>query len=269
MNWKRIFLSLVFQYLFFAYCFAYSGGLEKQRVNTGDTTTKVLDISIATNSCLKGLTDVSILAFTVYNNTLFIINEDKLVEINLQNGGISLNKVVTDFLQKLPKDTNYVSQIGVTEDGYYLTVFFDLYHINTSGVATKVHSMSRFLGDVYAGNDNLIVGNRDSVELIRKSGKRLDTWPFPYGGVNGFIKGEKGVYYSSNGEDSTLEFQCNGENKLSINRYPPLSELSKMKEPYLSYVSEKYFIVFPYQNRNVIYAIKKIRISLKCIRQLL
>ncbi len=257
MNWKRILLSLGFQYLFFAYCFAYSGGSEKQCVNTGDTTTRVLDIRIASNPFLNGLTDVSILAFTVYNNTLFIINEDKLVEINLQNGGISLNKVVTDFLQKLPKDTNYVSQIMVAEDGYYLTIFFDLYHITTSGVATKVHSMARFLGDVYVGNDNLIVGNRDSVELIRKSGKRLDTWSFPYGGVNGFIKGEKGVYYSSNGEDSTLEFQCNGENKLSINRYSPLSELTKMKEPYLSYVSEKYFIVFPYLNRNVIYAIKK------------
>ncbi|OQP66226.1 hypothetical protein [Niastella populi] len=180
-----------------------------------------------------------------------------LVEINLQSGGISLNKTVTDFLQKLPKDTNYVSQIRVAEDGYYLTIFFDLYHITTSGVATKVHNMSRFLEDVYVLNDNLIVGNMDSVELIGKSGKLLYAWPISNRVSNGYIKGEKGLYHSANGEDSTLEFQSNGENRLSINRYPPLSELTKMKEPYLSYVSDKYFIVFPYGNRNVIYAIKK------------
>ena len=57
--------------------------------------------------------------------------------------------------------------------------------------------------------------------------------------------------------DSVLEYGNKGENSLSVNRYPPLSELTKMKEPYLSYVSDKYFIVFPYLNRNVFYAIKK------------
>ena len=54
-----------------------------------------------------------------------------------------------------------------------------------------------------------------------------------------------------------MEFQRNDENGLSVNSYPPISELKKIKEPYLAYVSDKYFIVFPYEKRNVMYAVKK------------
>jgi hypothetical protein len=225
--------------------------------HSADTTTRLLDISIASNPYLKGLNDVSVLAYTINNNTLYIVNEEKLVEINLQTGVIGLNKIVTDFIKKQPKDRNYVSQITVTEDGYYLTVFFDLYHITTNGVVTKIHTMSRFLEDVYAINDKLIVGTIDSVELISKNGKMLDTWSFPYAPVDGFRKGEKGLHFSSNGLDSVLEFQSNEANSLLINRYPPISELTKIKDGYLSYVSDKYFIVFSYVNRNIIYAVKK------------
>lgn len=254
---KRILLALVFQFLFIAVCFAHITDVGKQPVNTADTTTKLLDINIASNPYLKGLNGVSVIAFTIYNNTLFIINEGKLVEVDLKSGKVSLNKVVTDFIKRQPKDENYVSQIRVTEDGYYLTIFSDLYHITTNGAVTKVYSMFRFLKDVYFVNDRLIVCTIDSVELISKNGKRLHTWAFPYASTEGFIKGDKGVYFSAIGEDSTLEFQSKEENSLSINMYPPLSSLTRIREPYLSYVSDKYFMVFPYRNRNVIYAIKK------------
>ena len=224
---------------------------------SADSTTMLFDITIASNPYLKGFNSASVIAFTIYNNTLFVINKDKSIEINLQNGTISPNKVVTDFIKKLPKDRNYVSQIKVTEDGYYVTVFFDLYHIAKNGMVKKVYTMSRFISDVYVANDQLIVGNIDSVVLIGKDGKLQKTWSFPSMGVNGYIKAETDLYYTANGEDSTLEFQSNNANGLSVHSYPPVSELKKIKEPYLAYVSDKYFIVFPYAGRNIIYAVKK------------
>jgi hypothetical protein len=245
MKTRRIILSLGLV------CFFATTGF----ANTADTTIKLLDIVVASNPYLKGLEYIP--TFTVYNGTLFIINKDKLIQIYLKTGAVSLNKVVTDFLKKLPEDTNYVSQIRVTGNEYYLTIFKDLYRISTSGEVKKLYSMPRFFESINVSGDKLVVGSIETVDLINKDGKRLDTWPFPYLASARFIKGDKGAYYSSNEEDSVLEFKSVGETDLSINRYPPLAELGSIKEAWLSYASDKYLIVFNYLKRNAIYVIKK------------
>src|SRR5688572_7130313 len=134
---KSIYLAFIILSLFITCCSEQKADVKKQLINTADTTTRLLDINIASTPMLKGLS-VGVIAFTIYNNTLYLINNEKLVEVNLNTGAVTLNKVVTDFIEKLPKDSNYVSQITVAEDGYYLTAFSDLYHITTNGVATKI-----------------------------------------------------------------------------------------------------------------------------------
>lgn len=252
---KKIFLAVCLLCFFTTVSFAHVTIGKKQVHNVADTTTRIIDIGISTNNYLKGLRNIS--TFSIFNNTLFIINGDKLVEVNLQNGAVSQNDVVTNFLKKQPKDKNFVSKIRVTPEGYYLTIFKDLYRISTAGEVTKLHSLSRFYEGLYVLNDKLIVGSIETVELINKNGQRLQAMPFPsLASSSGYVRGENGLYYSGNSEDSVLEFQSKG-NGMNVNSYPPLSELVTIKEPFLSYVTDKYFVAFSYLKRNTIYIIKK------------
>lgn len=252
---KGIILTIGLLYFFAITDFAQPAQENKQAFVNTDTTTRLLDINVATNSYLKGMAHIP--TFTVYNGTLFLINKDKLVQIDLKTGAISLNKMVTDFLKKLPKDTNFVSQITVTGNEYYLTIFKDLYRVSTSGEVKKLYSMSRFFNGINVSDDKLVVASIQTVDLINKDGKRLNAWVFPEMASAGFYKGEKGVYYSANEEDSVFEFKNTKGADISVNKYPPLSELHAIKDPSLSYVSDKYFIVFSYLKRDKIYLIKK------------
>jgi len=251
---KRFFLLVVLLVCFTIIGFADVTVGKNQVNNVADTTTRLFDIDIAANNYLKGLKNIS--TFSIFNNTLYIINGDKLVEINLQNSAVTLNNDVTNFLRKLPKDYNFVSKIWVTTEGCYLTIFKELYRISSAGEVTKLYSMSRFFEGIHVLDDKLIVGSIETVELINKSGRRLHAWPFPYLASSGYVKGEDGLYFSANEEDSILEFQSKATG-ISVNRYPPLSTLVTIKEPFLSYVTDKYFIAFSYLKRNTIYIIKK------------
>lgn len=250
---KRILLSLFFLYFSDAICFATYD--KKQPFNSSDTTTRLLDIAVASSPYLKGLNYIP--TFTIYNNTLFVFNENKLVQINLQNGAVSLNKVVTDFLKKLPADESSVSQLVVTDNEYYLTTFNDLYRITTGGEVTKIYSMPDYIKGIYVSGDKFIVGSLQAVELISKNGKQLGAWPFSQVDPLEPVKGENGLYQTKDERDSVLEFKIKGEQDVSINRYAPVSGLTNITEPYLTYVSDKYFFVFSYLKRNAIYLIKK------------
>lgn len=253
---KRVLLSLVFLYFFGGICFAHSTYNKKQPSNSSDTTTRLLDLAVASSPYLKGLNYTP--TFTIYNNTLFVFNENKLVQIDLQNGAVSLNKAVTDFLKKLPEDKRSVSQMVVTENEYYLTTYNDLYRITKAGEATKIYSMPDYIEGIYVSKDKFIVSSLKAVELISKNGKRLGgAWPFS--GLDPLepVKGENGLYQTKDERDSVLEFKIKGEQDVSINRYSPVAGLTTITEPYLTYVSDKYFFVFSYVKRNAIYLIKK------------
>lgn len=218
-----------------------------------DSAKKLFDISLVANVLTKGLQDVS--TISIYNNTLYVVNNYKLIEINLANGTISLNKVVSDFIKKLPSDRNFVSQIRVTSEGTYLTVFNDLYLVSTAGVGSRVYHANTFFGDLFVEKDKLLVTSRDSVELISKEGHNLKVQKFlgiDYAGLRG---ASEGICYQATEVDSIYEFKVTGNNKIAINKYQPVS--LKISEPYVSWATDKYFLVFAYTKRDMIYAVKK------------
>ena len=151
-----------------------------------DTVRKICDVVIASNDLTKGLPDLD--AFDVYNNTMYIVNKNRLLQIDLNNGTITTNKTLNGFLANLHMHNLYVSNLKVVNDGFWVTIFNDLYFISTTGVVKKVYHTYRFFYTFNTANDNLLVATLDSVELISKNGKSLSVLQFPLTSGNGFYK---------------------------------------------------------------------------------
>jgi hypothetical protein len=251
---KKKYLSLFIILFITTTAFAHSFLKNKHERMFNDTVKKLFEIPVLSNALMQGLKDIDV--FEIHDNKLYFINRDQLIEMNLVNGSIATNKQVNDFLKKLPKEKRYVSQIRVSDTAYYLTVFNDLFRISTSGVVTRLYHSYRFILGLSLMNDKLLMATQDTVELIANNGRSLAIKPFPQSAESGFRKSTNGIYYSATEEDSVWEFQNSSPNAISVNTYPSISA-EKIADPFISYVTDKYFIVFPYTKRNVIYVIKK------------
>lgn len=247
-------------FLFVSICLI-NGGFANTLVNSRpvhgemDTVRKIGDVVIASNELTKGLQDLD--AFDVYNNTMYIVNKKRLLQIDLNNGAITTNKTINGFLANLLMQNLYVSNLKVVNDGFWITILNNLYFISTTGVVKKVYHTYRFFYTFNIANDNLLVTTMDSVELISKSGQRLSVLQFPVTSGNGWIHSTTGLYYNAIEEDSITAIEATGKNVISTKSYAPLAEMKTIKEPYVSYVSDKYFVVIPYATRNVISLVLK------------
>jgi hypothetical protein len=250
---KKSGFSLLFIFLLTTMCFVNTTFSNQGKIVT-DSAKKLFDISLAFNVLTKGLQDVS--TFSIYNNNLYFINNNKLIEINLVDGRIGVNKIVSDFLKKLPSNKRFVSQVRVTTEGYYLTIFNDLYHVSTAGVVSRVYHSYRFFGDLYVAKDRLLVATMDSIEMISNEGRPLKVQKIPGFNYAGYRSSSEGICHQATEEDSIYEFKGIGNN-IAINRYQPVSLNGKIKEPYISWVTDKYFLVYAYSKRDMIYAVKK------------
>lgn len=220
-----------------------------------DTVRKIVDVVIASNELTRGMQDLD--AFDVYNNTMYIVNKNRLLQIDLNNGTITTNKSINIFLTNLQKQSTFVYNLKAGSDGFFATVFNDLYFISSTGIAKPVyHAYSYFIG-LNAVNDKLLVATQDSIELISKSGQSLSVLQFPEGSGNGIIPSTAGLHYDAVAEDSIIAFEATGKNVIGLKRYPSTSNVKTIKEPFVSYISDKYFVVIPYTARNVIYLVSK------------
>ncbi|OQP44649.1 hypothetical protein A4H97_09800 [Niastella yeongjuensis] len=102
-----------------------------------------------------------------------------------------------------------------------------------------------------------MAATQDSVELISKSGQSLSVFQFPLTSSNGWIPSTDGLHYNAIAEDSISALEATEKNGISLNRYAPVADMKTVKEPFVSYVSDKYFVVIPYVARNVIYLVSK------------
>jgi hypothetical protein len=247
-------------FLFLSICLI-NGGFANTLVNCRpvrgemDTVRKIGDVVIASNDLTKGLPDLD--AFDVYNNTMYIVNKNRLLQIDLNNGAITTNKTINGFLANLHMQNLYVSNLKVVNDGFWVTIFNDLYFISTTGVVKKVYHTYRFFYTFNTANDNLLVATLDSVELISKTGKSLSVLQFPLTSGNGWMHSTVGLHYNTIEEDSITAIEATGKNVISKKRYAPVADMKTIKEPFVSYVSDKYFIVIPYSARNVISLVSK------------
>jgi hypothetical protein len=196
-------------------------------------------------------------AFDVYDSKMYIVNNNKLLQVDLNNGSITTNKRINNFLANLHKQNKFISNLKTTSDGFFATVYNDLYFISATSVTKQVYHTYRFFLGLNIVNDKLLVATQDSVELISKNGERLYVLPFPEASSNGFISSGYGLYYAATPEDSIVAFEVAEKNAVSIKSYPPVSIGNAIREPFVSFASDKYFVVIPYTARNVIHLITK------------
>ncbi len=220
-----------------------------------DTVRKIVDVVIASNELTTGMQNLD--AFDVYNNTMYLVNKNRLLQIDLNNGAITTNKSINNFLTGLQKKNKFVWKLKAGSDGFFATVFNELYFISNTGIVKPVYHAYGFFLALNTVNDKLLVSTQDSVELISKSGQSLNVFEFPLAASSGFIPSTAGLHYNTIVEDSIVAIEANGINVLSSKRYPPIADLKTIKEPFLSYVSDKYIVVVPYTARNVIYLVSK------------
>lgn len=220
-----------------------------------DTVRKIVEVVIASNELTRGMQDLD--AFDVYNNTMYIVNKNRFLQVNLNNGSITTNKSINIFLTNLHKQNKFVSNLKAGNDGFFATVYNDLYFISSTGIVKQVyHSYGFFLG-LNIVNDKLLVATQDSIELISKNGERQYVLQFPEASSDGFIRSTFGLYYAAISEDSIVAFEVDEKDAVSIKSYPPVSIVKTIREPFVSYASDKYFVVIPYTARNVIHLIMK------------
>jgi len=247
-------------FLFFSLCLI-KGGFANTLVNcrpahvVTDTIHKIVDVVIASNELTRGMENLD--AFDVYNNTMYLVNKNRLLQIDLNNGVITTNKSINIFLTNLQKQSKFVYNLKAGSDGFFATVFNDLYFISGTGTVKPVyHAYSSFIG-LNTVNDKLMVATQDSIELISKSGQSLNVLQFPEASGNGIIHSTVGLHYDAVAEDSIIAFETTGKNVIGLKRYPSASNVKTIKEPFVSYVSDKYFVVTPYTARNVICLVSK------------
>jgi len=255
-----IMMTKKIMFLFFCICIinsSFANSLVTYRTTHGgtDTVRKIVDVVIASNELTRGMQNLD--AFDVYNNTMYLVNKNRLLQIDLNNGAITTNNSINNFLTGLQKRNKFVWKLKAGSDGFFATVFNDLYFISNTGIVKPVyHTYGFFLG-LNSVNDKLLVATQDSVELISKSGQSLSVFEFPLASGNGFIPSTVGLHYNAMAEDSIVAFEATGKNVISSKRYPPVADVKTIKDPFVSYVSDKYFVVIPYTARNVIHLVSK------------
>jgi len=188
---------------------------------------------------------------------MFIVNKNRFLQIDLNSGTITTNKSINIFFNSLQKQNRFVYKLKAGSDGFFATVFNDLYFISNTGIVKPIyHTYASFLG-LNTVNDKLLIATQDSVELISKNGQSLSVYQFPLAAGNGWISSTTGLHYDAVAEDSIIAFEATGNNIIGLERYPSASNVKTIKEPFVSYASDKYFVIFPYVTRNVIHLVSK------------
>lgn len=219
-----------------------------------DTTKKMIDINVSSNIVTKGLNDIEI--FDVYQDTLYLINKDKLVEVNIKNGAISSNLKVNLFLANQLKAKVYARQIVVKDNCYYISFLNELYIVSKNGEANKIYVNYYFINDFEVLNNRILVASRDSIKLINNSGRMLACMPFGFTDA-GYIKTLGGICYSELSEDSIYDFRESKDDLITINKFAPIVLNKEIEDPFISYASDEYFISFSYKKRDAVYVLKK------------
>ncbi len=245
---KRLF------YLLFAIgfsCNAQDNKGIKQQLN--DTTRKILDISIVGNALTKGLSDISI--FDIVDDTLYLINRDSFLQINIKSGSISSNEKINSFLNKQLKEKKYASKLVSKKNHFYLSFFNELYDVSKVGDAKKIYSNSYSIND-FSVNNNILIASRDTIKIISSKGTLNSSLSFDFTDA-GYIKASQGICYSATSEDNIYEFYSPESSNIKVKTFASLALNKEMEEPFVSYASEDFFIAFDYWKRNTVYILKK------------
>lgn len=241
-------------YLFVTIFFVKSTCAAKSLFELNDTTKMVLDINIENNVFTKGMSDIML--SDVYRDTLYIVNKDKLIVIDVKSGKLSTSIKVNAFLAKQLKLNKYATQIVVRDNNYYFSFIDEIYSISRAGEIFKVYSNSSFINYFEVSEQSILIASRDTIKVIAINGNLLSTLQFGFTDA-GFIKTNGGISYSEVPEDIIYEFCVSKNYSINLKKIAPINYSKVMEEPYISYSIEDYLIAFDYWKRNAIYVLRK------------
>lgn len=243
-----------FVYLIAAFLFINNSCTAHSFYRVEDTAKNIIDITIANNILTKGLSDVVLSDF--YKDTMFLVNKDKFVIVDLKSGAISTNVKVNTFLAKQLKLNKYTKQIVVRGDYYYLSILNELYSISRDGEVLKIYTNYYFINDFEVMDNCILIASRDTIKVVSMKGKVLSSQSFGFTDA-GFIRASGVICYSAIPEDSVYEFCLSNNLSVYLKIFAPISLTKVMEEPYISYSSDNYFFAFDYWKRSAVYVLKK------------
>lgn len=225
----------------------------KQMLN--DSPKKVLEINVAANSILKGLTFLDVV--NVYGDTVFLItNDSRLVEVNLKNGNVT-NFHLSSFIDQQKKSGYPLSFFAVYEDCYCLSFRNVLYQVKRTGQIQKIFTNEIIISWIEKIKNGFLVADQEVVKIIDEDGKIVSSTPFvSFGGNNGFIKRNDAIAYQAIPTDNIVEFQSATGLNVEVKEFAPVL-VKGVKDPFISYADNNNLIGFDYWKRNAIYVLKK------------
>ncbi len=221
-----------------------------------DSIKNIKEVNIFGNSLTKGLLDIS--AFDIYKDTLYLINTNKgkLIKVDLKTGNISTNPKLNFILESKLKSKEFAGKISVQPNGYYISFLNKLCFITNDGKLVKVYNNTYFINDFNKINEDIIITSQNSINLINTNGKLLYKVQFELFDSQ-FIRYNNGICYSPTSEDNITEFRVLNNHTIQTKTYPPIDLTLNIKNPYITYSDENYFLGFPYKDRRNIYMFKK------------
>lgn len=247
---------ILFPLFFINSCFSNTVGSVGYKQDLGDTTKKIIDISLSGNSLLKGLIYLDV--YDVYQDSLYLINNDKLLQIDLKSGNITTNLKLNLFLAQQKKLNKPPQYLLVNKGCFYISFFDELYCIQTTGEIKKLYTDNIFISRFERFGTNLLIADQDSIKIINEKGKAVTSLSFvDFGGNNGFIKKEGAICYQALTTDSVIEFKPTANLSILVKKFAPISLTKGIEEPFISYATSDYLIGFNYKKRNAIYVLRK------------
>lgn len=228
-------------------------GHANYKQSTTDTAKKNYDININSTPLTKG---IDILVYDIFKDTLYVINKDKLVKINLKTGNISTNPNINLLLSKKIKANSYVKQIIVRENGFYLNCLDELDLIAYNAKIIKIYVRASF-NYIAITDKGILMGSPSLIEYRSKTtGEILSKLSFDTSD-NGFIRCLSGITCEADYSINVTEINVDQANKIKTNSYPPIGIFKNIKEPIVAYVDDRFFFAYAYSDRSNLYIIKK------------
>ena len=232
-----------------------SQDMESSKQMLNDSAKKVLEINVAANPILKGLTSLDVV--NVYGDTVFLItNDSRLVEINLKNGSVT-NFHLSSFIDQQKKAGYPLSFFAVYEDCYCLCFRNVLYQVQRTGQIKKIFTNEIIISCIEKIKNDFFVADQEAVKIIDENGKLVSSTPFvSFGSNNGFITRKDAIAYQAVPTDNIVEFKPATGSNIEVKEYVPIS-VKALKDPFISYADNDNFIGFDYWKRNAIYVFGK------------
>ncbi|MDF2188262.1 hypothetical protein [Paraflavitalea sp. CAU 1676] len=213
-----------------------------------------LDVNDAANRQLSGLSNLEL--FDIDGDTLFIVNKNNLVQVNLRTGVTSTHVKVSAFLAKQLRKNHWASQLVRSGNGFYIAFFNELYEVSGGGDARMIYDNKSLIADLHLTTSGILTASLDSVKVISPKGKLLSSAAFSFTNT-GFARTSRGICYNSVYQDDVYVFTEKPGIELKPAIYPSLSLNKEMAEPFMAYASEDYLFAFDYWKRKAIYVLRK------------